>query len=149
MLFIDMRSRPVVATSSATTLARVGDVVVDPRSRSIVALRVQGSGSDDVVHWPDIAGIGPDAVTVASADAVRDAEGRVADLLSGSYGILGKRLLADNGDELGRVMDIRFEPTTGAVTEVITTGGRVEGHRLMGCGSYAAVVRAEDAPVQT
>jgi uncharacterized protein YrrD len=146
MLFAETRLRPIVATTSARMLGRVDDIVVDPRTRAIVALRVQGG--HDVVHWPDIDGIGPDAVTVASADAVRDAEGRTADLLSGPYRILDKRLLAETGDELGRVMDIGFDPTSGAIIDVITTGGLIDGRRLIGCGSYAAVVRDEEAPVQ-
>jgi uncharacterized protein YrrD len=146
MLFTETKMRPVVATTTATMLGRVDDIVVDPRTRTVVAFRVHGGRGHDVVHWPDVAGIGPDAVTVASADAVRDAEGRAADLLSGPYGIMGKRLLAETGDELGRVMDIGFEPTTGTVTDVISTGGRIDGRRLIGCGSYAAVVRAEETP---
>jgi sporulation protein YlmC with PRC-barrel domain len=147
MLFTEMRQRPIVATTTATTLGQVDDAVVDPRTQAIVALRVRGRGHD-VVHWPDIDSIGPDAVTVASADAVGEPEGRAAELASGPYRMLGKRVLADTGHELGHVVDIVFEPTTGALTGAMTTGGRIDGERLIGCGSYAVVVRGGGTPIR-
>jgi hypothetical protein len=36
-----------------------------------------------------------------------------------------------------------FDPDTGSVTGLFSTVGRVGGGRLVGCGSYAAVVRME------
>jgi sporulation protein YlmC with PRC-barrel domain len=140
MLFSETTLRRVFATTTATTVGQVDDLVVDPHGRAIAALRLDGARHGDTVHWADITGMGPDAITVASPDAVRDAEGRTAELLAGGYRILGKRLLTDAGDDIGRVMDIDFDPRTGSIRELVTTDGRVDGGRLLACGSYAAVV---------
>ncbi|MFC7754785.1 PRC-barrel domain-containing protein [Tsukamurella soli] len=54
---------------------------------------------------------------------------------------LGKRLLDTNGDELGRVDDVEFDPRSGDVTALVLADGRVPGTRLVGIGSYAVVVQ--------
>jgi sporulation protein YlmC with PRC-barrel domain len=142
MLFSETTLRRVFATTTAATVGVVEDLIVDPRGPAIAALRIDGARNGDTLHWPDIIRVGPDAVTVAGTDVVREAEGRTAELWAGEYRILGKRLLDEAGDDLGRIMDVDFDRRTGSIRELITTGGRVVGDRLFGCGRYAAVVLA-------
>ena len=54
--------------------------------------------------------------------------------------ILGKRVLTEQGTELGTVTDVDFDPETGAVTTLITKTDTIAGQRLIGLGGYAAVV---------
>jgi hypothetical protein len=75
--------------------------------------------------------IGPDGITVASAAAVRGAQGRTAELLAGEYQIMGERLITEAGDD--------FDPRSGSIRSLITTGDR-----LVACCLYAAVVRTGD-----
>ncbi|MDR7276459.1 PRC-barrel domain-containing protein [Catenuloplanes atrovinosus] len=133
----EIKRHRVVDTGSATTVAKVDGVVVDPRAGTVVAFT---AGKGRVVHWPDVAGIG-DAITVASADAVRPAEGRAAGLLGGDHELLKKRVLTDGGDEIGRVSDLAFDAATGRVTELRTKDATIDGGRLIGCGPYAVIVR--------
>lgn len=140
MLVTEAEGRDVVDTGSASVLGRISDVVIDPRGGSILALRLDRTRDGDTVHWPDVDSFGPDAVTIASRTAVRPAEGRAAELLAADHKLIGKRALTDAGDGAGRVIDVDFDPATGAVTAVITTDGSVSGDRLIGCGSYAVVV---------
>ena len=142
MLFSHTTLRRVFTTTTAATVGVVDDLIVDPHGPSVAALRIDGARNGDTLHWPDIIRVGPDAITVATPGAVRDAEGRTAELLAGEHRILGKCLLDEAGDDLGRVMDVEFDPRTGSIRELITTGGRVDGDRLFGCGRYAAVVLA-------
>jgi sporulation protein YlmC with PRC-barrel domain len=141
MLFSETTLRRVFETTTAATVGRVDDLIVDPHGPAIAALRLDGARNGEFLHWPDITGVGPDAITVARPEVVRSAEGRAAELLTGSYQIMGKRLLTEAGNDIGRVMDVDFDPRTGIVRELVTTGGRVDGSRLVSCGSYAAVVR--------
>jgi sporulation protein YlmC with PRC-barrel domain len=146
MLLSQTTMRRVFTTGTAFTIGQIEDLIVDPRSRAIVALRLHGARNGDTLHWADIITVGPDAITVASADAVRDAEGRTAELLAGDYHIMGKRLITEVGDDVGRVLDVDFDPRSGSVRALVTTAGRVDGGRLLACGSYAAIVRPEDLP---
>lgn len=144
MLFSETTLRRVFANTTATTVGQVDELIVDPQGRAVAALRLSGARNGDILHWADITSIGPDAVTVACPEAVRDAEGHTAELLSGDYQIMGKRLLTEAGDDIGRVMDVDFDPRSGSIRELVTTGGRIDGRRLVGCGSYAAVVQREN-----
>lgn len=142
MLFSDAVQRRVVDTETAATIGHIDDIVVDPGSRSVAAFRL-GHRGGDVLHWPDITSFGADAVTVSSGNGPREPAGRTAGLLDRDYQVVGKRLLTDSGDELGRVLDVDFDPDNGSITHLLTTAGRIQGTSLVGCGSYAVVVRLD------
>ena len=146
MLLSETTMRRVFTTGTACTIGQIEDLIVDPCSRRIVALRLFGARNGDTLHWADIVAVGPDAITVESADAVRDADGRAAELLAGDYHIMGKRVVTDAGDDIGRVLDVDFDPRSGSVRALVTTAGRIDGDRLIACGTYAAVVGREHPP---
>lgn len=144
MLFSQARKRAVVSTATATRVARVDGFVVLPGPARVALLRLgKVSGHGTLLAWEDVQGFGPDAVTVATDAVIRpprdDLEQRAED---NDLEILGKRLLSEQGTELGTVTDVDFDPETGAVTSLITKADTVAGQRLIGLGSYAAVVSA-------
>ena len=67
--------------------------------------------------------------------------GRDAGLDGSKSNLLGKRMLTDAGVELGQVDDVEFDPESGSVDYLISADDRVAGYRLIGCGSYAVIVR--------
>lgn len=83
MLLSGTTMRRVFMTGTARTIGQIEDLVVDPRSHAVVALRLFGARNGDTLHWTDITAVGPDAITVASAEAVRNADGRDAELPAG------------------------------------------------------------------
>ena len=144
MLFSQARKRAVVSTATATRVARVDGFVVLPGPARVALLRLgKVSGHGTLLAWEDVQGFGPDAVTVATDAVIRpprdDLEQRAED---NDLDILGKRLLSEQGTELGTVTDVDFDPETGTVTSLITKTDTVAGQRLIGLGSYAAVVSA-------
>lgn len=142
MLASSVPEHPVVSTRDATTVARLDSVVIDPARAAVAALRLRGVGRRGrTLDWRDVLAFGPDAVTVESAEVFGDPDGRVRELLDRDWDLLGKRLLSDAGVELGTVTDVEFDPVTGSVVSVIGTNGTIPGDRLVGCGSYAVVVR--------
>ncbi len=147
--FEDARGRKVVDLASAETVGKVKDFVVDPATRSVVALVLKKAKTGDSLTWTDLAGFGPDAVTVQGVDKITAATGPVSALLGKDHQLMGKRVLSTDGVELGQVADVEFDPDNGAVTSVLLedgppgSPGSVEGARLLGVGSWAVVVRAE------
>jgi sporulation protein YlmC with PRC-barrel domain len=142
MLFSEAVGRTVLSTGTAETVGTVAGFLVDPATAQVVAIRLRKtSGSGDTLHWPDLTSFGTDNVTVPSADAITNATGTAADLDTKNAELLGKRLLTDAGNEIGTVDDIDFDPASGAVISLQTRNGPVYGDRLIGCGSYAVIVR--------
>ena len=145
MLFSDAKGRKVVSTSTAEKVGKVTEFVVDPASRSVLAVHLKKAESGDTLRWSDITGFGEDAVTVPGTDVITETPADVAALSDKAHRVLGKRVLDSRGDELGEVKDVDFDPTNGTITALVLADRRVAGIRLVGIGSYAVVVRAEAA----
>lgn len=139
MRFSEANGQKVVSTSDAVTVAKVAGFVVDPKTAQVVALRLKKTEGDaDLLLWTGVASFGPDAVTVASPEALTRSER--GDL---TRPVVGARLLSERGVELGEVKDVEFDPATGAVRALLTKRGEIAGDRMMGLGSYALVVSAD------
>lgn len=138
---------PVLDTSTATTIARIDGLVVDPAQRRIAAIRLRGAGRKPIyLLWEDLDAFGPDAVTVASAEVLRRLENGA--LPYPELESIGRRVLTEAGDELGTVEDLEFDPSSGAVEAVFTQSDQIDGKRILGLGAYALVVaKPEHAPV--
>lgn len=141
--FSEVLGQGVVSAATAQRVGTVGSLVIDPAGGRISALRVKGPDAD-LVDWAELRGIGPDAVVVSSADAMRLArpgpEERARD---GAMDVLGKRVLTDSGTELGTVADVEFDPETGVLEAVVVGDHRLPGDGIRGVGPYAVVVRAD------
>ena len=142
MRFSDAKGRKVVSTSSAETVGKLDNFVVDPRQRAVVAVELKKTDSGDTLMWSAIVGFGADAITVTSAAAIAEQTPAVAALAGKHHRIIGKRILSAAGDELGEIDDVDFDPETGRVQSLISGDLEVDGERLIGIGSYAVVVTA-------
>ncbi len=144
MMFSAATGHKVVSSSDASTVGKVKGFVVDPASRSVVAIRLKKTDSGDTLRWSDLTAFGADAVTVTGADLIGEPDESVAALTDKDHKVLGKRVLTSAGDELGSVKDVDFDPDSGSVLAlVLKDSADVAGSRLLGVGSYAVVVRAE------
>lgn len=140
MRFADATGRKIVSTSSAETLGTVSEFVVDPATRSVLAVLVK-KGPAGVLHWGDLTAFGADAVTVDARSRLTEADERVAGLTGKDHRLLGKRVLTTAGVELGKVGDVEFDAASGAVVSLELGADSVPGDRLVGVGSWAVVVR--------
>ncbi len=146
MRLTECRKRPVLDTSTALTLGKVDGLVLDPATRTVVAVTVKRKGDADTLLWGALQSFGPDAVTVGSEQALTEADEHVVELRTKRHAAVGKRVLTDAGDEAGTLQDVEFDPASGAVTALLTSAGEVAGDRLLGIGAWAVVVRADAAP---
>jgi sporulation protein YlmC with PRC-barrel domain len=141
--FSDVDGNPVMSTSTATTVGRIGSVVVDPVTRRVVAFGVRKSkGPGDLLLWEGITAIGPDVVTVDSEDRIADPPEELERAAKDDLKLIGHRVLTDHGRDLGKVKDVEFDPADGRVVTLMVKEQYVEGERLLGIGSYAVIVRA-------
>lgn len=143
MLFTQVSGRKVVSTSTAETVGQVAALVVDPRSHSVVAVSLTKAAHGDTLLWSDITAFGTDAVTIAGADVISEANETVKELSGKAHDLLGKRVLTTFGEDLGTLSDVRFDPSSGAVESLLVPGRDVAGARLIGIGSYAVVVHGD------
>lgn len=144
MRFSETKGRKVVATSTADTVGQVRGFLVDPASRSVVALRLKKSDHGDVLRWTSLTAVGADAITIGAAAAITDLDDDLRALGGKGRRMLRKRVLTTAGFELGSVSDVEFDPGTGSLTAILLgAAGEISADRLVGIGSYAVVVLAQ------
>ncbi len=143
MLFSEVSGRKIVSTSTAETVGKVDDFVIDPNTRSVISLQVKKAENGSALDWPSITAVGDDAVTVADASVIGEPVGRTVELTGKDHRAVGKRVLTTQGDEIGKVKDVDFDPASGALTALRVDDRDVPGANLIGIGSYAVVVRVD------
>jgi uncharacterized protein YrrD len=131
----ELRGRRVVSRSSAETLGEVSDVLLSPAPWSISALVLGKGRKAQAVGWPQIVGIGPDAVVVADDDAASEQQDRSP---------IGRLALSELGNAAGPVTDVEFDETSGALISLATETVLIEGDRLLADGPYALIVATRD-----
>jgi sporulation protein YlmC with PRC-barrel domain len=145
MRWSQTKKRDVVDQASAKTIGKVTGIIVDPKSSSIAALVVDGSDAGSLVDWKAAGGIGTDAVTIDSTDALRlpqdDREQRAVD---GDLDLPGKPVYDETGTRLGKLRDLTFDPGTGKLETLLLDKDEdpILGDRLIGAGTHSVVVKA-------
>jgi sporulation protein YlmC with PRC-barrel domain len=144
MLFSAARKHKVVSASTAGTVGKVASFVVDPGTRSVLAIKLKKTDDGDYLRWSDITAFGADAVTVTDVSKLGDADPDVKALSDKAHRLLGKRVLTSGGDELGELDDFDFDNESGVLTSlVVADGSEIPAERMLGVGSFAIVVREQ------
>jgi sporulation protein YlmC with PRC-barrel domain len=139
--FSDAKGRKVVSITTAATVGKVSDYIIDPHAIQVAALILKKTGGEeDILPWTHIAGFGDDAVTVKADTAIITGNARITELADKSHAMHGKRVLDTDGQELGEVKDIDFDPATGTLDALVLKTSKVAGSRLLAVGSYAVIV---------
>jgi hypothetical protein len=90
---------------------------------------------------PELTAIGSDALTVEGPDVLRDAQTEVERRATGvPIDPIGTRVLLENGTDIGPTEDIVFDPSIGAITEIVVAGTTRPGRQLLGIGEFAMVL---------
>ena len=144
-----VKGLPVMTMAEGKQVGKVDDLIVDPERKAVSWLRLHSGGigmlgaarlwvSAEAVH-----GVGEHAITInAEADAryVGDAPEAFA---SGKAkrGIIGSKVMTENGQRLGEVRDYEFDPYTFALTSLsIPAAGDVPGDILTIAGENVLTI---------
>ena len=139
--------RKVLSRASAEDLGAVTHLLVDAQRRQIAAVIIGRGKKAQLVEWAQLSGFGPDAVMVSDEGALRPpADDREQAAADGELEIVGKRALTETGNELGTVDDVTFDPDTGALERLRIKDRDIPAAALLGSGSYAVVVDANQEP---
>lgn len=134
--------RPVVGSDDAETVGKVKGFIVNPAGNRIDAVHVAGRGNRaEIVAWSSIRTFGNDAVMAESSQALDSvSDDRETAAVKGDISLRGARVLSTTGFEAGTVDDVRFDPASGELTEIVTDQGSIDVERVRALGSYALVV---------
>ncbi len=124
----DIIGKPIVAYDTGEKVGRVRDLIFDQERNYLVALLVEESGfmSDArVLPMLGIQSIGMDAAIVSKADNIIPAksDGKIAVILDRNNIMKGTHIMTVSGQDLGKMVDLYFDETTGAIEGYEVSGG--------------------------
>lgn len=117
----EIKGIAVVSITGGEKLGTVEDVIIDSQTRSIGAFKLQ-SGSlrhkeHSYVPFGAVRSIGADAIMIQTGD---DLQSTFGERPSGYHtlGSIGNvKVVSEAGEFIGKLANVRFDTTTGAVTE--------------------------------
>ena len=123
-----MIGKPIVAYDSGEEFKTIVDLVFDQERNQLLGFLVDESGwfSDALVlPLTNIQAIGADAVIVASRDAVDSAREfpPIQNILERDNILKGTRIMTLDGRDLGTMVDLYFDDTSGAIEGYEVSGG--------------------------
>lgn len=135
----DLTDRPVLDLSTATTVGKVSDFVIDPATRRIVGFHLASvKGSTSWLSWQAMNSLGADALTIDHSDVLTQPPERSRGLRADK--VIGGRVLTDSGRELLNVADFEIDADTGQITAIKIGDHSMPADALLGVGRYATVV---------
>jgi len=151
-----VKGLPVIAMAEGKQVGKVDDLVIDPDRKAVSWLRLHSGGLLGGERlWVSVAavhGVGEDAVTInaeADAHAPADAPEALA-LVKAKRGVIGNKVITENGERLGEVRDYEFNPETFALTSLSVPPGMnvigeiltIPGDKVLTIGEDVVVVAA-------
>lgn len=147
---------PVITVAEGKQVGKVDDLVIDPERKAVSWFRLHSGGmlggerlwvSAEAVH-----GVGEDALTInteADARAPADAPEALA-LVKAKRGVIGSKVITENGERVGEVRDYEFDPDTFALTSLsVPPGMNVTGDVLMIPGDQVLTIGEDIIVVAT
>jgi uncharacterized protein YrrD len=145
----EMHGRPVVSIETGQRLGSIDQIVFEPDGRKVAAFTVHSdtiggiiSPEQPTASWllaEDIHAIGPDAVTVANPESLRETIERQDYLLAGD--LVREKVVTVSGELIGNVAAIHFDPQSLAVTDVEISRGFFKSNPQIGFDHIVTVGR--------
>ena len=135
----DLTDRPVLDLSTATTVGKVSDFVIDPATRRVVGFHLASvKGPASWLSWQAMNSLGADAVTIDRSDVLTQPPEHSRGLRADK--VIGGRVLTDSGRELLNLADFEIDAETGQITAIRIGDHAMPADALLGVGRYATVV---------
>ncbi len=154
-----VKGLPVITMAEGKQVGKVDDLIVDPKRKAVSWLRLHSGGMGLLggerlwVPAEAVHGVGEDAVTIrAEGDARTPAEAPEAlALVKARRGIIGNKVMTENGERLGEVRDYEFNADTFALTSLSVPPGMnvvgeiltIAGDKVLTIGEDVIVVAAD------
>lgn len=124
----DIVGKPIVAYDTGKKVGRVRDLIFDQERNHLVALLVQEGGfmkDARILPLAAIQSLGMDAAIVSRADYIIPAKSdpQVAAILDRNNIMNGTHIMTVSGQDLGKMVDLYFDETTGAIEGYEVSGG--------------------------
>ena len=131
MTVADLKRKPVVSMTDSVKIGEVDDLVIDTSTWTVAELYVTGKPGRGLIPLNHLKGIGPDAVTIESAEAIAY-NVKTAGLCFESMKEL--HVVDGTGTRRGQIADVRYEANGAIESFDVSQGG------VFGLGAHHLIV---------
>jgi uncharacterized protein YrrD len=115
-----------IFTQSGDQIETIDDVIFDPRTHHVLCFIVQPGGwvgGAKILPWADDYSITPNALIISSQEQVVLARKvpHIQAILENTQLVIGKKIVAPDGRQIGILNDVQFDQHTGAIHEYEVT----------------------------
>jgi uncharacterized protein YrrD len=115
----DVIGRQITVREGGQDIGKIKDLIVDPTGREVMGIVVSDGvfRGSRVTPWGAVQAFGPDSVVIDFVGSVVKASAvpEIKAVLDRKTKIKGLKLLTTKGKELGKIVDVAFDETTGDV----------------------------------
>jgi sporulation protein YlmC with PRC-barrel domain len=153
-----VKGLPVMTMAEGKQVGKVDDLIVDPERKAVSWFRLHSGGVGMLgatrlwVPAEAVHGVGEHAVTINSVADARSAGDAPEAFTSGKpkRGIIGGKVMTENGQRLGEVRDYEFDPYTFALTSLsVPPAENVPGETLTIAGENVLTIGEDVIVVAT
>ncbi|WP_227763969.1 PRC-barrel domain-containing protein [Zhaonella formicivorans] len=119
---------PIVSLENGEQIGKVKGLILDPQGLNIAALVLEQKGvwfkEARVISFEHIKSAGEHAVTVGHTKYAERASAlpQIMQLMKSGVGVIGAKVLTQDGSLLGTVEEFMFDPVTGRITSLEISG---------------------------
>lgn len=124
----DIIGKPIIAYDTGEKVANIIDLIFDQNDNTLLGFLTQESslfGDAEVLPLSLIKAIGVDAVIIPGREAIAPSRdyNLIHKILDNNNVLNGTRIMTTDGRNLGRLVDLYFDETTGKIEGYDTSGG--------------------------
>lgn len=125
-------SLPIISLKEGQQIGFVRNMVVNPKTKSIVALVVDPKGffkEQRIIPFNKVVSLGENAITISTESQVEKATNLpdILELLREKAVILGIKVMTESGKTLGVTDEFYINPQTGQIASLEISEGKIEG----------------------
>ncbi|KUO60515.1 MAG: photosystem reaction center subunit H [Gracilibacter sp. BRH_c7a] len=125
-------SLPIISLKEGQQIGFVRNLVINPKTKSIVALVVDPKGffkEQRIIPFNKVVSLGENAITISTESQVEKATNLpdILELLREKAAILGIKVITENGKTLGVTDEFYINPQTGQIASIDISEGKIEG----------------------
>lgn len=125
-------SLPIISLQEGQQIGYVKSLILNASTKSLAAIVVDTKGffkDQRIIPYSRVVSVGEDAITIDKESHVEKTSSlpELLDLVKERLTIIGTKMVTETGKTLGIADEYYIDPTTGKITQIEISGGKIEG----------------------
>ncbi|EHQ87304.1 PRC-barrel domain-containing protein [Desulfosporosinus youngiae] len=125
-------SLPIISLQEGQQIGYVKNLILNASTKSLAAIVVDPKGffkDQRIIPYSKVVSVGDDAITIGKESHVEKTSSlpELLELVKEKLTIIGTKMVTETGKTLGTADEYYVDPSTGEITQIEISGGKLEG----------------------